>query len=159
MTNALEPGEAGAELAEIQRRQGQVVAGTLVPTWYWWAVALPMVGLGFVVDAHDPVPIALAAILFGVGVAFLTSWIVVGGPRRVKVHDALLGPRGAILIVGYVWLLVGGTLGLAFALQAANVNHPATIATTACGAALVIGGPALTRRLRRLMLGHRAGVG
>jgi hypothetical protein len=77
----------------------------------------------------------------------------------VKVHDALLGPRGATLIVAFAWLLVGGTLALAFTLQAATVNHPATIATTVCGGALVIGGPALTRRLRRLMLGHRAGVG
>ncbi len=159
MTNALEPGEAGAALAEIQRRQGQVIEGTLVPTWYWWAVALPMVGLGFVIDARDPVLIAAAAIIFGVGVALLTGWIILGGLRRVKVHDALLGPHGASLIVSFVWLLVGGTLGLAFALQTANVRYPASLATVACGAALVVGGPALMRRLRGLMLHRRAGAG
>jgi hypothetical protein len=74
VTNALEPGEADAALAEIQRRQSQVIEGTLVPAWYWWAVAAPMVGLGFAVDARDPFPIASAAILFGVGTALLTGW-------------------------------------------------------------------------------------
>jgi hypothetical protein len=158
MTNAIEPGEAGAALAEIRRRQGQVIDGTLAPNWYWWAVAVPMVGLGVVVDARDPVAIAFSAVIFAVGVALLTGWIVVGGFRSVKVHDALLGPRGAGLIVGFVWVLVAATIGLAFALLAAGVPYPATIATIACAAALVVGGPALMRRLRALMRGRRAGA-
>jgi hypothetical protein len=158
MADGIEPGEAGAALAEIRRRQAEVIDGTLVPGWYWWAVAVPMIGLGVVVDSHDAVAIAAAAIVFGVGVALLTAWIVVGGLRRVKVDDALLGPRGAGLIVGFVWLLVAGTLALAFALQAAGVRYPATISTIACAAALVLGGPALMRRLREVMLRRRAGA-
>jgi hypothetical protein len=69
----------------------------------------------------------------------------------VKVEEALLGPRGAILIVGFVGLLVGGTLALAFALQAANVPNPATIGTVLCAVGLVFGGPVLMRRLRAVM--------
>jgi hypothetical protein len=159
VTKAVEPGEAGAALAEIRRRQGEVMEGTLVPAWYWWAVAVPMIGLGIVVDAHEPVAIASAAIVFGVGVAMLTGWVIVGGVRHVKVNEALLGPRGAGLIVGFVGLLVGGTLALAFALQATSVRYPATISTIACAVALVVGGPALMRTLRDIMMGRRTGAG
>lgn len=44
---------------------------------------------------------------------------------------------GALLIVGFVWLVVGLTLGIGFGLRAAGSPVPATIAT-------VIGGVALT---------------
>jgi hypothetical protein len=151
MTDVTEPGEAGAALAEIRRRKNQVIEGALVPTWYWWAVALPMVGLGVVIDTHDAVAIASAAVIFAVGVALLTVWVIVGGLRHVKVEDALLGPRGAMFIVGFVGLLVCGTLALAFALEAANVPNPATIGTVVCAVGLVVGGPALMRRLDAVM--------
>ena len=35
--------EAAAELAEIQRRQEQVIKAVLVPVWYWWALAAAIV--------------------------------------------------------------------------------------------------------------------
>jgi hypothetical protein len=158
MTNPMDPSEAGAALAEVRRRQGQVIEGALVPGWYWWAVAIPMVGLGFVVDGHQPIPIALAAILFALGVAVFTGWIIFGGLRHVKVNETLLGPRGAGRLIGFVWLLVGGTLALAFLLQFAGAAYPATISTLACAVALVIGGPALMRRLRQSMEHRAAGV-
>jgi hypothetical protein len=76
----------------------------------------------------------------------------------VKVNEALLGPQGAGLIIGFVWLLVGGTLALAFALQVAGAAYPATISTVACAVALVVGGPALMRRLRQSMERRAAGA-
>jgi hypothetical protein len=155
--NTVDPGEANSALSEIGRRQGEVIDQSLVPAWYWWAVALPTVGLGVVVDTRNAVAIASAALVFALGAALLTAWVIVGGLRGVKVHDALLGPRGAGLIVAFVGLLVGGTIGLAFVMQAANVPDPATISTIACGIALVLGGPALMRSLRRLMR-RQAGV-
>ena len=157
MTNAMDPGEASDALAEVRRRQGQVIEGTLVPSWYWWAVAVPMVGLGLVVDSRQPVPIAAAAVLFGVGVALLTGWVIVGGLHAVKVHQGLLGPRAAGLMVGFICLLVVGTLALAFALQAVGARYPATIATIACAVGLVLGGPLLTRRLRAIMRSRSEG--
>ena len=158
MTNAIDPDEAQAALAEIRRRQDQVIEGTLVPSWYWWAVALPMVALGVVVDTHEPVAIAVAALLFGVGVALLTGWVIVGGLRGVRIHEVLLGPRGVGLIIGFVWLLVGGTIALAFVLEAAGVPYLATLSTLACAVALVVGGPALMRRLRDVMQRQRTGA-
>ena len=37
--------EAAAELAEIQRRQEQVIKAALVPVWYWWAMAAAIVAI------------------------------------------------------------------------------------------------------------------
>jgi hypothetical protein len=157
VTNTIEPGEAHAALVEIRRRQDQVIEGTLVPTWYWWAVAVPMVGLGVVVDTREAVAIAVGALLFGVGVALLTGWVIVGGVRGVRVHDALLGPRGAGLIVGFVGVLVGGTIALASLLEAAGWIYPATASMLVCAVALVVGGPILMRRLRALMQRQQGG--
>ena len=116
------------------------------------------VGLGVGVDTRDPTAIAATAGIFGVAIPLLTVWIAFGGRRHVKVHERLLGSRGAGLIVGFVWLVVGGTLGLAFALQAANVRSAGTLSTLACAIVLVVGGPALMRRLREIMR-RQAGVG
>jgi hypothetical protein len=69
----------------------------------------------------------------------------------------LLGARGALAIVGYMWLVVALTLGIAFALRAAGAHLPATIATAIGGAVLVTSGPVLMRKLRQIMLTNRAG--
>lgn len=157
MTNATEPAEAREALAEIGRRQEQVIEGALVPNWYWWAVALATVGLGVAADTRDSTAIGVTGGVYGVGIALLTAWIAFGGRRQVKVHQRLLGARGGGLIVGFVWLVIGGTLGLAVALETVNVAPAATLATLACAIALVVGGPALTRRLRAIMR-RQAGV-
>jgi hypothetical protein len=153
----MEPAEARQALAEMERRQEQVIEGALVPNWYWWAAALLAVGLGVGVDTRDPTAMAVTAGIFGLGIPVLTVWIAFGGRRHVKVHGRLLGSRGGGLIVGFVWLVVGGTLGLAFALEAANVRTAGTLSTLACAIVLVVGGPALMRRLRGIMR-RQAGV-
>lgn len=158
MTSAMEPAEAREALAETKRRQEQVIGGTLVPNWYWWVVGILAVGLGVGVDTREPDAIAATAGIFGVGMPLLTVWIAFGGRRHVKVHERLLGTRGGGLIVGFVGLVVLGTLGLAFALQAADVPVAGTLSTLACAIALVVGGPALMRRLREIMR-RQAGVG
>jgi hypothetical protein len=155
----MQPRDAVDALGEVKRRREQVIEGTLVPDWYWWAVAVPTVGLGAVVDTRNAVAIPVAAVVFAIGVALLTSWIVFGGRSHVKVHDELLGTAGAAAIVGFVGLVVVGSIGIAFALQAFGVRYPATIATIACAVALVIGGPALMRLLEQIMRRNRAGSG
>ena len=155
MSNRVETADAGAALEEIGRREEQVIDAAIVPTWFWWVVAAASVALGFIVDGHDGTLIAVAAVAYAIGVAILTAWVIAGGVRRVKVHEAILGPEGAVLIVGFVGLVVVGTIALAFALQAAGVPLAGTLSTLACGAALVIGGPALMRRLRVVMSRRR----
>jgi len=157
MTNAIEPGEAGTALAEIRRREHQVVDAAIVPTWFWWSIAIASVALGSIVDGRNGVAIGAAAVLYAIGVTTLALWVGLGGVRRVKVHEGLLGPDGAILIVGFVGTVVASTIALAFVLQAMGVARAGTISTLACGAALVVGGPILMRPLRLIMLLHGAG--
>ena len=51
-----------------------------------------------------------------------------------------------------VWVVVGVSLALAFALQATGVSHPATIGCAVGALVVIIGGPILMRRLRSIML-------
>ena len=93
--------------------------------------------------------------VFVLGMLAGTGWVV-RGSLRAKVRNALLGARGIGLILGFVALTVAVSLGLAFGLQAAPVGHPATWGTLASAVMLVVGGPLLTRALRRTMLDRRA---
>jgi len=156
MTNVIEPDEACEALMEISRRQGQVIDATSVPPWYWWIVAAASVALGLVVDGRDSLAIGVAAVIYAIGVAVLTVWVIVGGVRHVKVDERMLGPEGAGLIIGFVGLVVVGTIAVAFALQFAGVAQAGTLSTVVCGVALIIGGPALMRRLRMVMQRNRA---
>jgi hypothetical protein len=151
MTNTVSPAEAREALAEMERRQQQVIEGTLVPTWYWWVVGILAVVMGIGVDTQDPAIGAVTAGLFAVGVSLLTVWIAFGGRRHVKVDDRLLGRRGGGIIAGFVVVVVLGTLGLNAVLQAADVPVAGTASTAACAIALIAGGPVLMRRLRVLM--------
>ena len=152
MTNAIEPGDAGTALGEIRRRQDQVIDAAIVPSWYWWAVAAASVGLGVVVDGRSAIAIGAAAVAYAIGVTGLSLWVGLGGARRVKVNERLLGAEGAGLIVGFVGIVVAGTIGLALALQTVGVAQAGMLSTIACGAALVVGGPRLMGRLRTVML-------
>ena len=61
------------------------------------------------------------------------------------------------MILGFVALVLGITLAVAFSLEAAGVSHPATLANLLGAVLLIAGGPMLTRALRRIMLDNRAG--
>jgi len=89
----------------------------------------------------------------------LTGAMIFGACRRARIRSSeLLGARGALAIVGFVWLIVGLTLGCGVALRSAGSSAPATIGTAIGGAALVTGGPVLGRWLRRTMLANRDGA-
>jgi hypothetical protein len=158
MNKQLRPDEAAAALAEIGNQQEKAIEAVLVPAWYWWVVAAGMVAIGAAVDTHSATVLAVVIPIAVLVIAGLTAAMIFGTYRRARVRDReLLGNRGALAIVGFTWLIVGLTLGLAFGLRAAGTHWPATIATVAGGAALVAGGPLLMRALRRIMLGNRAG--
>jgi hypothetical protein len=158
MSGQLRPDEATSALAEIGRQQEKAIEAALVPAWYWWAVAAGMVAIGAAVDSHSAVVLGVVLPVAVAVIAGLTAAMIFGVYRRVQVRSTeLLGGRGAMAIVGFVWLIVGLTLGIAFGLRAAGAHLPGTIATVIGGAALVIGGPLLMRALRGIMLGNRAG--
>jgi hypothetical protein len=60
--------------------------------------------------------------------------------------------------VGFVWVVVGVSLVVAFALQAAGVAYPGTIGTVLAAVMLIVGGPVLMARLRRSMVARSAGA-
>jgi hypothetical protein len=158
MNRQIGPDEAATALAEIGRHQEKAIDAVLVPVWYWWVVAAGMVATGAAVDTHSATVLAAVIPIAVVVIAGVTAAMIFGAYRRTRVRDReLLGGRGALAIVGFTWLIVGLTLGIAFGLRAAGAHLPATIATVVGGAALVTGGPLLMRALRRIMLGNRAG--
>ena len=94
-----------------------------------------------------------------ISLAGLTVAMILGTGRGVRLKsDELLGGRGALLIVGFVWLIIAITLGLGFGLKAAGVPEPASISTAAGGLLLALTGPSLTHRLNQIMLANRAGL-
>jgi hypothetical protein len=150
-------GDAARALAEIRRRQQQVIDQATVPGWYWWAVGALMVVLAVGVDVRTPAAVGAAVPVFVVGLLSATGVAVRGQFRQARLRNGLLDGRGVAAILGFVALIVGGTLGIAFALRAGGVHYPATLACLAGGIVMGLGGPALMRTLRRIMLGNRAG--
>ena len=157
MREQLQPEEARQALDEVRARQEQVIEAVLVPNWYWWTVGASMVVMSAVVDTHRTLATAVAISAFVCIVVVLSVRLIFGAYRHVRVNRYLLGDRGAVSIVAFVWLLVGGTLAVGFGLQAAGVGHPATIGSLVGAAGLVAGGPLLMRRLRAIMIASRTG--
>jgi hypothetical protein len=155
--NELDADDAAQALAEIQRRQGQVIDQAAVPGWYWWAVGALMVVLAVCVDTRNHAVLGGAIAVFVVGLLSATGVVVSGQFLQARPRNGLLDGRGVPAILGFVALIVGCTLGLAFGLRGAGVPYPATLACAVGGTALGLGGPLLMRTLRRIMLGNRAG--
>jgi hypothetical protein len=145
--------EAAAELAEIQRRQEQVINATLLPGWCWWAYAAAIIAIGAARDSGDlivnatVIPLAALAIVALI-VATTPSW-----RHRVKVNDATQpdGRPGAAILLMIV-LVDAVIISTAASLAANHVHYPATIGCAAGAAVLVITGPLVNRYARRLML-------
>jgi hypothetical protein len=154
----LHPGEAAEALAEIQKRQQQVIDRATVPAWYWWAVGVLMVVLAVGVDTRTHLAIAVTVPVFVVGLLSATAAAVRGQFLDARLRDGLLDGRGVMAILAFVALIVGCSLGIAFGLRAEGVSHPATIGCGAGGLVMGLAGPVLNRILRRIMLGNRDGV-
>ena len=154
----LETGDAAAELAEINRRQVGVIDAVLVPRWYWWAVGLLVLPIGLAVDSHQRTATAVVAVLMALVIAAISVWMISGAYPGARVHPRTLGGAGALYIVGFVWVVVGVSLAVAFGLQAAGVAYPATIGTVLAALMLIGGGPVLMSRLRRSMVARSAGA-
>lgn len=158
MNRDLNPADAANALAEIQKRQQQVIDRAAVPAWYWWVVGVLMVVLAVGVDTRTHLAIGITVPVFVVGMLSATGAAVRSQFRDARLRDGLLDGRGVIAILGFVALIVGCTLGIAFALRAAGVSYPATIACGFGGLVMGLGGPVLNRLMRRIMLSNRAGV-
>jgi hypothetical protein len=158
VNSELHPGEAADALAEIHRRQQQVIDRAIVPAWYWWAVGVLMVVLAVGVDTRTHLALGITIPVFVVGMLAATGGAVRNQFLHARVHGALMDGTAVMAILVFDALIVGCTIGVAFALRGAGVSYPATIACAIGGVAMGIGGPVLNRQLRRIMLANRAGI-
>ena len=154
----MEAGDAAAELAEIEKRQAGVIDAVLVPRWYWWVVGLLLLPIGLAADSHQRTATAVVTVVMELVIAGISVWMISGAYPGARVHPATLGGAGALYIVGFVWVVVGVSLVVAFGLQAAGVAYPATIGTVLAALMLIGGGPVLMSRLRRSMVARSAGA-
>jgi quinol-cytochrome oxidoreductase complex cytochrome b subunit len=145
--------EAAAELAEIRRRQEQVIKAALVPAWYWWAFAAPIVAIGAARDSGNLVVQAVTIPLAALVMIVLIGATIPELRRRVKVRSAPQNvSRAAAAIFGMILLVDTVILSTAASLHAAHSRYPGTIGCAAGAAVLVIAGTLLNRYSRRLML-------
>jgi hypothetical protein len=156
MGEDVRPDEAARALAQIRDHQERVVNVADIPAWYWWLVGGLIVALPAAVESGRPVTIGIGVVVFVLGILVGTGWVV-RGALQAQPRNELLGVRGVMMILGFVALVVGITLAVAFGLEAAGVSHPATLANLLGAVLLIVGGPVLTRALRRIMLDNRAG--
>src|SRR5262250_133381 len=154
MSEQMSPGEAAQALDEIQRRQQQVIDLAAIPAWYWWAVGGLMVVLGVGVDIRTPAAIGITVPVFVVVMLAVDGGGFGRAYRRAQLRNGLLAGRAVLSILGGVTVVVGGTVGVAFALRGAGVHYPATWACLAGGLIMGLGGPVLNRWLRRGMRGN-----
>jgi hypothetical protein len=120
--------QAAAELAEIQRRQGQVIKAVLVPVWYWWTMAAGIVAIGAARDSGDLAVQAITIPLAVLVMAVLTGATIPAVRRRVQVHSATQpGARGGAAIFGMIVLVDGIIVATAASLAAAHIRPPSAV--------------------------------
>lgn len=145
----IRPDEAARALSEVDLRQQRAVDAGVVPGWFWPAIAVLVVILSAGIETRRPVIVGVAAVVFAVGLGATIVLTVRGIP--VQIRNDLIGSVGAMMIVGFVFVVVGVTIGVAFTLQGLHFRCPATIASLVCALGLMVGGPWLMRRLRGVM--------
>ena len=80
--------EAAAELAEIQRRQEQVIKAVLVPVWYWWVIAAAIIAIAASLSAaHAPYPVTIGCAA-GAAVLVIVGPLVNQYVRRLMLSQA-----------------------------------------------------------------------
>jgi hypothetical protein len=141
MADQVRPEEAARALTEIGQRQEQVIRLAVIPTWYWWAIAVLMVTFAAAVDTRQDLLVGIATAVFVAGVLTTTGWVVLRAVRRAQPRNDLLGPGGVVAIL----------------LEASGVRYAATIGVSVAAVLLVVGGPILMRHLQGRMLANRSG--
>jgi hypothetical protein len=156
-TDQVRPEEAARALTEIGQRQEQVIRRAVIPSWYWWAIAVLMVTFAAAVDTRQGLVVGIATAVFAAGVLTTTGWVVVRAVGSAQPRNDLLGPGGVVAILGFVAVTVGVSLAVGFILEALGVSYAATIGVSVAAVLLVVGGPMLMRHLQGRMLANRSG--
>ena len=113
----------------------------LVPVWYWWLWAPPLVAIGAARDSHNPVVLAITIPLAVLVMAVLTGAMIPEVRRRVKVYSApQTDGRVAAAIFGMIVLVDVVIVSIAASLAANHIHYPGTIGCAGGAAVLVLFG-------------------
>jgi hypothetical protein len=147
----LTPTDARSALDTVERGQRRVIDEISVPSWYWWAIALCWIGLGFIADLGHGGLTAVALFAFGTIHAAVAPRVVSGrhGSPRLSVRAAVAGRDTPRLVIGGLLALAAVTIAASLAASADGANHPTTMASVLVAAIIVLGGPQLLAVVRR----------
>jgi hypothetical protein len=143
--------EAGRALDEIASRRRQIVAEIDVPAWYWWFLALGWVALGLVaVFATAWVSVA-ATVAFGALHSSFATRVIDGRhrSRKLSVRADVVSRHVRPLVIGFLVVMVAGTVAIALLADALGAPQPALIASVIIAVAVLVGGPQLMAVVRR----------
>ena len=129
MTNSVTDAEARLALHDVEQGRRRVIDQIGMPRWYWWGLAACWIVLGVLNDVASAWVIGVATITFG-AVHSAVSQRLLGGRRRttgVKVRADVAGRRAPVIVVGFLILLAGVTIGAGFAAYADGAEHRGTM--------------------------------
>src|SRR5690349_14775056 len=86
MDEQVRPDEAARALAEIGQAQEQVIKLAVIPTWFWWAIGVLMLGFSAAVESKRDLAIGIGTAVFVLGVIASTGFVVFGPFRRAQVR-------------------------------------------------------------------------
>jgi hypothetical protein len=147
-------GDAAQALAAVRARQDQAISAAGVPTWFWPAIGVLILGFFAAVESQRPFWVIAGSIGFALGLGAVIGHLIV--TRRFQVRNDLLGARGAAAIVAFTLVLTGVGVGLGFGLEAAGVAWPLTGTGVVVALGMAIGGPLLMRYLTGVMRSRAA---
>jgi hypothetical protein len=152
-------GEADAQLAlgTIEQRRREVIAEIDMPRWYWWGVALGWVALGVISDLQHPWATLAATLVFGAVHSTVAQRVLSGrhGSSQLSVRADVVDRRIPALVIGYLLVLGGATVGLALLARADGAGHPVTWASVIVALAVLGGGPSLMAAVRHRLAQDR----
>jgi len=153
MADHPDPVEAGRALDDIDLRRRQIVAEIDVPAWYWWGLALGWVGLGLLSAFTNAWVVLVATVGFGAAHSAIATRVIDGRhrSRQLSVRAEVVNPHVSALVIGFLVVLIGVTIGIALVADGLGAPQPGLIASVLVGIAVLIGGPRLMAFVR-----HRA---
>lgn len=151
MEHDITAAEARFALNAIEHRQNQVLAEIDVPWLYWVSMAAGWVGLGFISDLNSTWVTASSTLAFGAAHAAIAPRFISGRNRTrgLSVRADVANPHISALVLAFLVMMVGLTVGLGVAAHADGARHAGTAASLVVAMLVLLGGPSLMAAIRR----------
>ena len=151
MDSKVTEAEAQDALSAIDHRRQQVIAEIDVPSWYWVGLAGGWIVLGVLAEFGPAWATIAGTVAFGALHAAVAPRVLSGrhASTQVSVRSDLVSRRVPALVIGFLLLMTGVTVGLALIAHADGARHSALFASVIVAALVLIGGPRLMDVVRR----------